>query len=78
MQRDRRNPFITLTIGVVLGAIVGLVIAPVVGMLITGDSSTMSGKEQGFVGFMYGVYYGPPIGALIGAALAWHRGDSER
>jgi cytochrome c biogenesis protein CcdA len=75
MQQDRRNPYIALMVGIVLGAIAGLVIAPVVGMLITEDSSTMSGKEQGFVGFMYGVYWGPVVGAVIGAALAWHRGQ---
>ena len=71
MQQDRRNPFIALMVGIVLGAIAGLVIAPVVGMLITGDSSTMSGKEQGFVGFLYGVYWGPLIGAVLGGLAAW-------
>jgi len=67
---EKKSAF-TIFLGVVLGAIAGLVIAPVLGMLITGDSSTMSGKEQGFVGFLYGVYWGPVIGAVLGALIGW-------
>ena len=78
MQSEQRRPLWRIVIGVVLGAIAGLLIAPVVGLLVSGDSSTMGGKEQGFVGFLYGVYWGPAVGALLGAALAWCVGARRR
>lgn len=78
MQPERRSPLKRILIGIVLGAVVGVLIAPVVGMWITGDSATMSGKEQGFVGFLYGVYWGPAVGALVGALLAWRCAGRSR
>ncbi len=78
MRRERHHPLARLIIGVVIGAVVGFLTAPVAGMLITGDSSTMGGREQGFVGFLYGVYWGPVVGALIGVTLTWFVGRRKR
>jgi len=55
-------------------ALVGLVAGPVIGMLIVEyshtDPNSYGAKEDGFVGFLYGLYIGPGVGFVLGVILA--------
>ena len=55
-------------------ALVGLVAGPMIGMLIVefshADPNSYGAKEDGFVGFLYGLYIGPGVGFLLGVILA--------
>ena len=55
-------------------ALVGLVAGPVIGMLIVeyshADPNSFGAKEDGFVGFLYGLYIGPGVGFVLGVILA--------
>jgi MFS family permease len=55
-------------------ALVGLVAGPVIGMLIVqyshADPNSFGAAEGGFVGFLYGLYIGPPVGSVVGVILA--------
>jgi hypothetical protein len=54
--------------------LVGLVAGPVIGMLIVKysyeDPYSYGAAEAGFVGFLYGLYIGPPVGFVLGVILA--------
>jgi|GEM_PF-1039551 MFS family permease len=54
--------------------LIGLVAGPVIGMLIVeyshSDPNSFGAKEDGFVGFLYGLYIGPGVGFLLGVILA--------
>ena len=54
--------------------LVGLVAGPVIGMLIVEysyeDPNSFGAAEGGFVGFLYGLYIGPPVGLVLGVLLA--------
>ena len=54
--------------------LVGLVAGPVIGMLIVKysyeDPNSFGAAEGGFVGFLYGLYIGPPVGLVLGVLLA--------
>lgn len=60
---------ILLVAGTALGALLGGVVGTVLGGFF-GDGY----PEDGFVGFLYGVYVGAPWGLLLGAATAWVTG----
>ena len=55
-------------------ALVGLVAGPVIGMLIVqyshADPNSFGAAEDGFVGFLYGLYIGPGVGFVLGVILA--------
>lgn len=55
-------------------ALVGLVAGPVIGMLIVqyshADPNSFGAAEDGFVGFLYGLYIGPGVGSVLGVILA--------
>ena len=55
-------------------ALVGLVAGPVIGMLIVqyshADPNSYGAAEDGFVGFLYGLYIGPGVGFVLGVILA--------
>ncbi len=55
-------------------ALVGLVAGPVIGMLIVqyshADPNSFGAAEDGFVGFLYGLYIGPGVGSVVGVILA--------
>jgi MFS family permease len=55
-------------------ALVGLVAGPMIGMLIVefshADPNSYGAKEDGFVGFLYGLYIGPGVGFVLGVILA--------
>ena len=55
-------------------ALVGLVAGPVIGMLIVeyshSDPNSFGAKEDGFAGFLYGLYIGPGVGSVVGVILA--------
>ncbi len=59
---------------VLVMALVGLVAGPVIGMLIVeyshSDPNSFGAKEDGFVGFLYGLYIGPGVGLVLGVILA--------
>ncbi len=65
----RRFLLIVLPMG-----LVGLVAGPVIGMLIVkysyDDPNSFGAAEGGFVGFLYGLYIGPPVGLVLGVLLA--------
>jgi len=71
MTGGTRHRLLILLGGTLLGALAGLGGGALLGMLIAGDSQGMAGKEAGFVGFLRGLFWGPPVGALLGALLAW-------
>lgn len=54
--------------------LVGLIAGPVIGMLIVKysyeDPNSFGAAESGFVGFLYGLYIGPPVGLVLGVLLA--------
>lgn len=59
---------------VLVMALAGLVAGPVIGMLIVeyshSDPNSFGAKEDGFVGFLYGLYIGPGVGLALGLILA--------
>lgn len=59
---------------VLVMALAGLVAGPVIGMLIVeyshSDPNSFGAKEDGFVGFLYGLYIGPGVGSVVGLILA--------
>ncbi len=65
----RRSALIVLVM-----ALAGLVAGPVIGMLIVeyshSDPNSFGAKEDGFVGFLYGLYIGPGVGSVVGVILA--------
>ena len=55
-------------------ALAGLVAGSVIGMLIVkyshSDPNSFGAAEDGFVGFLYGLYIGPGVGSVVGVILA--------
>lgn len=53
--------------------LVGLIAGPVIGMLIVKcsyqDPYSYRAAEAGFVGFLYGLHSGPPVGFVLGVIL---------
>ena len=66
------RPWILKVIPMVL---LGLILGPIIGMLIaeytSGDPTSFGAKEDGFVGFLYGLRVGPCVGLVVGLLLAF-------
>ncbi|HIK60089.1 MAG TPA: hypothetical protein EYF98_05285 [Planctomycetes bacterium] len=62
--------------------LLGLILGPIIGMLIaeylSGDPGSFGAKEDGFVGFLYGLRVGPCVGLVLGLLLAFRKkNDTE-